>query len=338
MISAEWELLLDQAILEGELETGRAPEVLLQQFGDRPVSADIELPAGRGGRSNAWSADEDEFLKSHLGFLSEDEIGQALGRSTTAVKLRRYRSLNLPPACDLPNYYTGRSAARTLGIDDHTFIRILERGKIPYWRLGSRDVYMVRQVSLYRFAVKPLNWVFFWRSVQDLRRITDPHLRRLIARQKERWDDEWWTPGQVAEYHGVDHTDVNRYIHKGVFEKTVKWGNQWILRSEAMKEGVYFVKGSGNWKPEWSEEADCFMLIGYALNVFHRELASMMKLTEKTVAYRLCVIQESGLAQQLIDKYGLEVRIDPATGQVTASRDTYGWMFPRVDWDYRWRR
>lgn len=329
--------LLEQAVIEGELESGTPAALLAAQYGDVFVSEDVAVPATQP-RINSWTEDEDAFVRDYLGILAEEEIAQILGRSPIAVKLRRYRQLNMPPASDHPDFYNGRSAARTIGVDDHTMIRLLELDTIPYWRLGGNRVYLMRKVSLWRFAVNPLNWCYIWRSVQDTRRITDPHLRRLIERQKERWDDAWWTPGQVAEYHGVDHTDVNRFIRSGRIERAVKFGNWWILRSEAMKDGLYFVKGKGNWKPEWSEEADCFMLIGRALRVMHHELAGMMKTTPKTVAYRIQFMRKSGLMQQVIDKFGLEIEFDPATGQMSASRETYGWMFPHVDWDYRWRQ
>jgi len=328
--------LLNQAVIEGEIESGAPVALLIAQCGDLSISSDVV--SGRPARSNRWTEAEESFVRNNLGILAEDEIAKILGRSPIAVKLRRYRCLEMPPASDHPEYYNGRAAARTLGVDDHTLIKLLELGKIPYWRLGGRETYMMRRVSLWRFAVNPMNWCYFWRSVQDLRRIIDPHLRRLIARQKERWDDEWWTPGQVAEYYGVGHTDVNRYIHSGRLERTAKFGNNWVLRSEATKEGIYFVKGKGKWRPEWSEAADCFILIARSLNVFYCEMAGMMKMAEKSVAARRRVLHHDGLVQQLIDKYGLEIDYDPATGEVKASRETYGWMFPRVDWDYRWRR
>jgi len=82
------------------------------------------------------------------------------------------------------------------------------------------------------------------RAYYRLARMSDTKLDRrlacLVALAVERWGDEWLTPGQVAETHGVGHQDVNRYIHAGKLPG-VKWGNWRIRRSDAKR--VYFHKG-----------------------------------------------------------------------------------------------
>ena len=39
-------------------------------------------------KSPAWTPDEDNFLRQHLGVLSEEEIAARLGRTPAAVQLR----------------------------------------------------------------------------------------------------------------------------------------------------------------------------------------------------------------------------------------------------------
>lgn len=134
--------------------------------------------------------------------------------------------------------------------------------------------------------------------------VSGTRLRRLIELKRERWGDEWWTPGQVAAYHGVDHTDVNRYIHAGKLA-SVKWGNHWILRSEAMKPGLYFPKGKGSGhETDWSEEGDAFLVEMRRRGLSYPAIARMMKMDEKSVGYRGRCLKRQGMVADLEARLG----------------------------------
>lgn len=324
--------LLEQALAEGELESGldpalvaaRSPGVAVRP----PITAEARQVAG-------WSAAEERFVTAYTGFYSDAELAAALGRSVAAVKIRRYRHLKIAGASRHAELMSANQIATALGIDSHTAIKITDRGLIHTWRYSEREMRLTRRVTFLRWAVNPLNWVYFIRSARDTPRLGDAHLRRLIERQKTRWGDEWWSIGEVADYHGVEHTDVNRYIQAGKLTG-VKWGNWWILRSEALKPGLVFYKGKGAAQgKEWSEAADVFIITGVALGIMQIDLAALMGWTVKTVAYRLKTMRELGLVADLIAKYGLAIAYNPTTGDLHAEWADYGHMFPRAR---RWKR
>lgn len=89
-----------------------------------------------------------------------------------------------------------------------------------------------------------MNWVYFIRSVRRPERIRDERLRRLLVKRKVTWGDEWWTTGEAAEFHGVESTDVQRYIVAGRLP-AVKYQNWMVLRSEATRPGLRFFRGRG---------------------------------------------------------------------------------------------
>lgn len=320
--------ILDQAVAEGELAAGVHPDIVARRFPQVRVAAEILTSAT--AKPPRWTAAEDQFIRDNVGYYTDGEIALALGRSPSAVKIRRKRHLRLDAPSTSPEFMSGKQVAIALGIDDHTAIALADRDIIPTWRYSERETRLTRRVTFLRWAVNPLHWVYFIRSVRDTSRLGDDHLRRLIERQKQRWNDDWWTGGEVADYHGVHHTDVNRMMRAGKLSG-VRWGNWWYLRSEGTKEGLIFFKGSGSAQgDDHSEEADCFILIGVALGIMQIDLAPLMKRTVKQVAYRLKILREQGIAQDLIDKYGLAIQFDPDTGELRGDWDNYGWMFPRV--------
>jgi hypothetical protein len=302
-MSIDLDALLDRACAEGELMAGMPQAFVVSRYPDAAISADIEVrdanPLVR------WTEDEDRFVRENLGRFSDAEIAAVLGRSEQAVKIRRQRHLHLPGLSRHPDFLTANQMADILGTDGHTTIKLLDRGIIDGWVVTDREMRVTRLVTLYRWAVNPMHWIYFWRSVQEPERIADPHLRRLIIRQKARWNDDWWTPSQVAEYHGVHHTNVNNYIQAGKI-RSVKWGNNWILKSEAMKPGLFFFKGSGAVQADWSEEGDLFLLRAREdLGLMYKEIAKLMKQPQKRVDNRYRVLKRRGLDKILRAKFGV---------------------------------
>jgi hypothetical protein len=219
--------LIELSVAEAERQNGLPMQWIASNHnvGGLMIARNSQSPGTCYSCAPRWTEAEDEFLRERLGWLSLEEIAAHLGRSPNAIKLRYQRGLHLPAPSKHPDWLTGHAVAQALGVDGHNAVKLIDRGHLPGRLLpGERMMRVVHRVTLYRWAVNPMNWIFFKPSVDDLGRIRDPHLRRLIERQKERWHDEWWRPGEVAAYHGVDHTDVNRYIHAGKL-CGVKWGN-----------------------------------------------------------------------------------------------------------------
>ncbi len=319
---------LDSIIAASDLESGVNPALVVARSPEAEISPVIRT---KSGGNSAWTEFEDTFLKENTGFLNEEEIAAVLGRSTNAVKLRRYRGLGIPGAtAKNSKFMSVNQVGHKLGVDAHSVIRWVERGIFPAWVYSRREIRLCLRSTFLRWAVKPMNWVYFIRSVRDTNRIRDDHLRRLVEHQKMRWDDEWWSIGEVAKYHGVDHTDVNRAVRAGKVTG-VQYGNWWFLKSEALKPGLIFFKGKGAAQGKnWSEEADCFILIGTALGIKKLTLAGLMGWTSKRVASRFVALRKQDLIPDLIDKYGLSLHYDQTTGQVDGSWADYGYRFPRL--------
>jgi hypothetical protein len=286
--------------------------------------AEAEIAPRR--RPLPWSEREDEFLRQHLGVLSEEEIGAALGRTRVAVRLRWKRDLGLPAPSKTPGYVTANQAARMLAVDVRTVCRWIERRWLQARQLPfqGRKVWRIRIRDLKRFAVKPEHWMLFRPE-----RVRDPTLAHLVTRAVERWDDEWLAPGQVAEMHSVDHRDVNRYIRAGKLPG-VKWGNWWIRRSDAEK--VSFRKGRGTGHElDWSEEGDAFLVLARAVGLSLAAIGRLMEWPPQRVGPRLMTLHRTGRIPFLIGKYGLEgVRYRPEDGGLLVDWRLHRNRFPTL--------
>ncbi len=220
---------------------------------ERNINALLDHVVGRAmmlaprKKSREWSPEEDAFLEQHLGFLTDAEIGEQLGRSEIGVHLRWSRDLHLPSPSKHPDVITALQAADMLGIDGHKTAHWVDVGLIPGRLMaGDRKIRLIRRVSFMRWACAPVNWVYF-----DIKQVRDPKLKRLLKLEAKRWGDEWWNTRAVADYHGVDTTDVKRYIKLGRLHSfripvslggrhgNRKWSNHFVLKSEAMKVHFY---------------------------------------------------------------------------------------------------
>lgn len=213
----------------------------------------------RANRSLKWTPDEDAFLRENLGVISEAEIGRILGRSENGVHIRAERHLDLPRPMKDPHYITLNKMAQALGVDAHKVVSWADRGFFPCERLpfkADTRAYIYRRalrLTFLTWAINPKNWVWF-----DPTAVPDPLLRRLLELRRKRWGDEWWSTAQVAAYHDVENADVVRYIklgrlqavrtpNRGGRDEARRWSNWYILRSEATRPGLRFVKeGKGN--------------------------------------------------------------------------------------------
>lgn len=222
--------------------------------------ADIGVPNALAGvqASDAkpaapkWTEEEDEFLKRHLGYLTDAEIGEALGRTENAVHIHWSRDLHLPSPSKHPDVITANQAAEMLGIDAHKVAHWVDCGLIEARLMaGKRRIRLIRRVTFLVWVCSPKNWVYF-----DIHSVQDEKLKRLLKLRQERWGDEWWSARQVADHHGVTPKDVLRQVKLGRIESfhlpvslagryaDRKWSNHYYLKSQAVK--LRFPRGYGN--------------------------------------------------------------------------------------------
>lgn len=217
-------------------------------FMDRLVRRAVAEDAANGRRT--WTPAEDAFIREHLGWLTDAEMGEALGRTETAVHLRWNRDLQLPGPSKSPEVITALKAAELLGIDGHKVAHWVDAGLIRGRLMaGGRKIRLIQREDLRRWALNPMNWVYF-----DIRNVLDEELHHLLAMRAKRWNNEWWPTERVAQYHGVDTSDVKRYIRAQrilAFQPQVSlggrhplrgWARWFVLKSEATRADLHFVK------------------------------------------------------------------------------------------------
>jgi len=308
-------LIVDAGLADAAVVSGRPRDLVVAEFGRLAQISDHLQPSRK---APPWAQWEEDFVLANLGLLSLDTIGRHLGRSGIAIKMR-CKHRGWPAPSRRPGWLTGHRAAKLLRVDGHAVVRWAKSGWLPHRRTPNlrQDIFINRQV-LYQWALNPRNWLYFHPE-----RVRDPHLRRLLELRRQRWGDEWWTTGQVAEWHGVHHTDVKRLIQRGRI-RAIKWGNWRVLRSEALKVGLWFyrgIPGEGAHELEWSDDGDAFLVRSRAAGLGFFAIARMMGLAAgpgaKQLDYRLRCLRRLDRIPWLIAKYDLPVMLDPTTGKLS---------------------
>ena len=334
--------LLDAVVLQAALADGRDPALVATHYGAARTlaamqeSADQRRPNARPSQANRWTAAERAFLETWAGELGDEEIARRLGRSETAVRVRR----GLRGPMVYADYLTAQDMARALGIDVHQVCALIERGHLPaeIAPLPTRKVWRMRRSTFVVWATNPANWVFFYRSVRRPERLGDEGLRRLIIRRRETWlgpdgrPDEWLTPGEVAALHGVAHTDVNRTIRAGRLE-AVRWNNWLVRRSVATAPGVRFFKGKGAGVLErlGTPRGDAFLMLAAAVGIPYIQIARMTgRMNHGTPQTRLAALGRAGYIPWLIHAYELPVAYRESDGALWADWRPLAHRFPRL--------
>lgn len=281
--------LIDFCAACGEVEGMNTLEHIGQSYA-APLSVCVAKPVGNSNRRTPWTAEETAFVRDHLGMMTMAEIGAALGRSENAIKIRIVRK-QIPVASKRPGYLTGHQLAKLFRVDVHAVMAWRERGIMAIDTLpGSREIMNVHIDTVYRWAVKWENWIYF-----KVERLRDAHLRSLVELAQDRWGDEWWTIGQVALYHGISSSAINARIRRGSL-RGKQWGNWYVRRSDALILDIRPGKGSASWRyGDWSPRADAWILRAVdELGMTFRDIAPRMKgnWNEKRVSYRYRQLKE----------------------------------------------
>ncbi|MEW6115632.1 MAG: hypothetical protein AB1553_01870 [Nitrospirota bacterium] len=345
------DLLIETSTVQGQLDAGISPSVVAARssLGTRGVA----VLSGKKGETRkakmpSWTPEEDKFLETYLGILSEEEIAEALGRTYYAVHVRWKRDLALRAPSKRPDVLTGNQVAYGLGIDIHSAMHLIDRGILPGWELPSvRRMRIVRRIVLLQFITNPLNWCYFKPERVGRAQFSPKtmlrkgkaydvefweYARRLVLKRKSLWKDEWWRIGEVARYHGVDHSLVNKYIHDGVLKAT-DWGNWWILKSHAMDPSLHFVTGKGRKGVDVinvSQRAEAFIVLAEAVGLMESEIAALMTWKEKRITYLKRRLREQGRIPQIIKENNLKVYYNKKTEEVYADWKKHRDRFPRL--------
>ena len=244
---------LDSIVAEGYLAAGVKPSVIASRSN---AGRDLVKRLNMSGRArvapniNKWSKQDDDFMRAHYRYMTDEEVGQAMGRSAVAVVIRRKR-LGLPAPSKHPDELTATAIKHLLGVDEHAICSWIDSG-ILRGRLmpGAREIRLVKRIDLLLWCINPESWLRF--KVEQVR---DPKLKRMIEMRMARWGDEWWTTRQVADYHDADIRAVNARIKRKTL-RCVKarnisgrhdapaWAYNFVRKSDAV--GLVFTSGKGS--------------------------------------------------------------------------------------------
>lgn len=217
-------------------------------------------------RSRPWTKEEDDFLRTNLGHLPEDEIAKKLHRTPQAVHLRWERNLHLRAPSKRDDILTAEQVSLGLCKDSKSIHLLIDRGIMQGRRMPmrGRKIRIVDRRYLVKWLLDPLNWVYIKpERVGELRphgkRSISPdydfafweEASRLVLEARRRWDDEWITPGWIARILHLPARSryVNAAIKRGALPAT-RWGNWWIRRS-AMPAGMTLT-----FRGEWISKLD----------------------------------------------------------------------------------
>lgn len=333
------EFLLDWAAAEAALHDGHVPGVASGVKNDALLFA-LALERGGTGSKEAtsnrfWSPEEEQFVRTHHTHMTDAEMGAALGRSETGVKIYRNRILRLKAMTRLPEWPSLNQIAVLLGVDGHSVVKWANRGLIE-WRdtgRGAREtqgsIRVVHRPYLKKWVLHPDHWMMF-----KAERIEDPQLRRMVLARQAAWNDEWWRPGQVAAYWQCDKRAVNAAIHDGTLP-AVRWGNWWIRKSVALRTprpaSVGVGKGS-NGLP-WSPYQDAFIVLGRAIGFSNSQMEQMGAWKRDRLHHRFKYLGKQKRIPLLLKQAGLDCvqwRKETKHIEVFADWRDYADRFPRL--------
>lgn len=288
-MTADMDLIIDLAVNDAEQRVGRPPEWMAAKghVQQRPIVASTKRT-----HSPRWTPEEDDYLRAHFQYLPVEMIAAALGRTVIGVRMRVRRKA-IPTPRHTPGYLSASQIAKILGVDNHAPPNWIDRGFLagepyPYSGVKAQFYQRVRIAVFMRWIIKPTSWVYF-----DIGKVRNGHIRRLICLAQQRWNDEWWTTRQVADYHHVTVNAIVVSIKNGHLpgyradgmerRRTQRWAYWFVKRSDVEK---WIAPRYGDPKYPWTPRADAFILRARAEGKYYRDIARMMHWPEKRVMYR----------------------------------------------------
>ena len=252
------------------------------------------------GIKTRWSPRQRAQLAALSGQLTDSQLAERLGKTTTAVKAMRYRE-GLPSrrqelvGSDVLCSTADIAAALGIGCSK-TVIRWLEAGLIPYSDAGYEYEWrVIRRRDLIRFALNPDNWILF-----DTERVADPHIARLIELRRPRVD-EWLDTTAVAAMltardelgREFDVKDVTHQIAIGRLPAIQRpdadglaWSRWYVRRSDAEQmEPLQSIGGKTTVTVSPDERA--FVIIGCAIGLTKPTISRLRRDGQPRRAYYL---------------------------------------------------
>lgn len=248
---------------------------------------------GLPARSPNWTTDEKRFLSEHLDW-PDWKIGEALGRTENAVKVKRFR-LYLPPVSKVPGWLSANRARIMLGMNDtRPIIGWIKSGLIGGHRASCNEprvMWLVLENSLKRFVANPRNWPRF-----DRGKVADPGLRALIYAAERKYRDEWISTRQAADLVGLAPGDINRCIKLGRLEgfqivnrdgrRSVhdkpSWAFWYVRKSDVLKLNIRRNRGS-SCQPVLEGEALEFLQLACRVGLSDSHIEKLMGRARGTI-------------------------------------------------------
>jgi hypothetical protein len=313
---------LEEAITIGQLESGIAP-ALVAARGSKALVERHQTAYQQTGRNTPWTPAEMSYLRQNA-HLSNDELGQRLGRSKDAVKIRRMRFGVPAPTKVAPHReLSARAVGDMMGWCGKKVKRLIHEYGLPA-RETVAGIHMVDVPIFYRWILRPENFVF----VLNLQSIQNESLRRMISVRMAQWDDAWWSVGQVARWHGVDGRTVTMNIYRGRLP-AVRWNNWRVLRSDAMAFRVF--SGKGGYTPlDWSVDGDAFLVLARAVGIPMWHVDKLRNEERRRCAYRYQFLHKRDEITPLLQQRPelSAVVYDAADGRIFANWQEHADRFP----------
>ncbi len=343
---SDLDLLIESAAVHGQLRSGIAPSRVAARswLSGRAITV-LAGKSIKRAKPAPWTPEEDRFIDACMDVLSDEEIGEALGRTAHAVHVRRERDLGLYVRSKRPDVMSTEQVAQGICKDGKSVHMLFDRGILPGWKMpAAMNFRLVNKTRLLMWLVNPMNWCYFDpkrignRTNRRISQVYDHEFwaraRRLVRRQMRRWKDEWWTIGKVAAYHRTDSRNINAVIHEGKLP-AVDWGNWRVLRSHATDPAFKPIAwrgrgGKGQDKSGITSAAKAFILLGAAVGLTQNEIGALMGFTEKQVFYQLKRMRIEGRIRTLIREHNLRAVHDKETGETFASWRVYAHRFPAM--------
>lgn len=307
MTDIDLDALIEQSVVAAQIESGVPLHWVAKNTDERLAMLLARGIEPQTERPQPWSPAEEQFVLDNLGFLSDEEMGRRLGRTTNSIKIRRVRK-SLGSASRRDTYYSARDVAEMLGVSCAKrvswFIRegFLRGYEAPLGRL----FYQVNFEDIKRFACNPMYWVYF-----NPRRVRHPYLRRLVLRQMRRWNDEWWDAKQAAAYHGVKLANISHAVATGKI-KGVRFGKWYVRRSDATDPELVVATGKGAVRRAVSdklEPLDGFFVAAMSLGL-SAKVANDLSHNVKDSNNRYLFLKNTNRLPVVAEKYGLPLQFN----------------------------
>lgn len=301
MLDLDLDGLIEMTVNAAQIEDGVNPRLVMARS-SRPVPVALLQNDGINQRNGVWTAEEEAFLRDNLGVLSQEEIAEALGRTVDAVKIRWTRKGYHAPSKQ-PGDIVAHRVGKMLGMCGKKVIRLIDLGIMPGRTVpGGRNIHVIDRFQLLRWCVQPGSWIYL-----KVHRIRDQRIKRLVQMRQARWEDEWWTTGQVARFYGLASvTVINRRIRDGHLP-AIRWDNWYVLRSDALQQRFTQGKDSATLL-DWSRAGDAFAVLATAVGIPCETIDQLRHEPSKRMWYRVGYLVERQQIRPLIIDYHLPVQ------------------------------